>query len=345
MRRDKLWLVQTRTRSPFGRGICADGRRMSLAPFVRIVALGKGRARAMTMAEAQEAMTLVLGGDAAPEAVGALLMVMRLRGETPEEIAGFTTALRAHVTGKLPKADLDWPSYAAGRTRGQPWFLAAARLVAQAGYPVLLHGWNSHQATGASVRAALGDVGIAQVDWTDASATLARDGIAYVPLEQMQPRLMDLLRLRDVFGLRSCINTVLRMLNPASAPVALQGVFHPSYRELQRDAALLLSQPTLRVLKGGGGEFEHHPAKDITLHGLTQGAIWEGTTGAPLTGHQRLSETTSTLSQVWHGEQADDFAAAIITSTAALALSAVGAAKPEALAQDLWQSRHRSAAA
>jgi anthranilate phosphoribosyltransferase len=319
---------------------------MTLAPYVAILGRGQGRARSLTQDEAFAAMQIILRGDAAPEALGALLMLLRMKGEVAAEIAGFTAAARASLPawqGSAPA--VDWPSYAAGRTRGQPWFLASARLVAQAGYPVLLHGWNSHQATGASVRAALGDVGIAQVDWTDASATLARDGIAYVPLEQMQPRLMDLLRLRDVFGLRSCINTVLRMLNPAAAPVALQGVFHPSYRELQRDAALLLSQPTLRVLKGGGGEFEHHPAKDITLHGLTQGAIWEGTTGAPLTGHQRLSETTSTLSQVWHGEQTDDFAAAIITSTAALALSAVGAAKPEALAQDLWQSRHRSAAA
>jgi anthranilate phosphoribosyltransferase len=319
---------------------------MTLAPYVAILGRGQGRARSLTQDEAFAAMQIILRGAAAPEALGALLMLLRMKGEVAAEIAGFTAAARASLPawqGSVPA--VDWPSYAAGRTRGQPWFLAAARLVAQAGYPVLLHGWNSHQATGASVRAALGDVGIAQVDWTDASATLARDGIAYVPLEQMQPRLMDLLRLRDVFGLRSCINTVLRMLNPAGAPVALQGVFHPSYRELQRDAALLLSQPTLRVLKGGGGEFEHHPAKDITLHGLTQGAIWEGTTGAPLTGHQRLSETTSTLSQVWHGQQTDDFAAAIITSTAALALSAVGAAKPEALAQDLWQSRHRSAAA
>jgi anthranilate phosphoribosyltransferase len=319
---------------------------MTLAPYVAILGRGQGRARSLTQDEAFAAMQIILRGDAAPEALGALLMLLRMKGEVAAEIAGFTAAARASLPAwQGPAPAVDWPSYAAGRTRGQPWFLAAARLVAQAGYPVLLHGWNSHQATGASVRAALGDVGITQVDWTDASAALARDGIAYVPLEQMQPRLMDLLRLRDVFGLRSCINTVLRMLNPASASVALQGVFHPSYRELQRDAALLLSQPTLRVLKGGGGEFEHHPAKDITLHGLTQGAIWEGTTGAPLTGHQRLSETTSTLSQVWHGEQTDDFAAAIITSTAALALSAVGAAKPEALAQDLWQSRHRSAAA
>jgi len=42
---------------------------MSLAPYVRIVAQGKGRARALTQDEAQQAMAIILSGSAAPEAV------------------------------------------------------------------------------------------------------------------------------------------------------------------------------------------------------------------------------------------------------------------------------------
>ncbi|MFZ3582839.1 glycosyl transferase family protein [Loktanella sp. DJP18] len=314
---------------------------MTLAPYVAILGRGQGRARSLTLDEAQAAMTCILEGAAAPEALGALLMLLRMKGEVADEIAGFTAAARASLPAwSGPRPMVDWPSYAAGRTRGQPWFLAAARLVALAGYPVLLHGWNSHQATGASMRDALGPLGIASVGWADAPGTLARDGTAYVPLEALSPALMDLLRLRDVLGLRSCINTVLRMLNPAAAPVALQGVFHPSYRELQRDAALLLGQPTLRVLKGGGGEFEHHPAKDITLHGLTGSVVWEGPTGAPVTARQRLADTDSTLAEVWHDKARDAFATAIVTSTAALALSACGVSDAERVARDLWRARH-----
>ena len=312
-----------------------------LAPYVAIHGRGQGRARSLTQAEAQAAMTIILSGDAAPEAVGALLMLMRMRGETADEIAGFTAAARAHLPvwrGTAPM--VDWPTYAAGRTRGQPWFLASARLVAQAGYPVLLHGWNASESSGAPVRAALPGLGIPQVGYADAPETLARHGIAYLPLETLSPKLMNLLRLREVLGLRSCINTVLRMLNPAVAPVALQGVFHPSYRELQRDAALLLGQPTLRVLKGGGGEFEHHPTKDITLHGLQEGTLWEGSTGTAMTGHQRLSATDSTLARVWNGMVEDDFASAIITSTASLALSALGVPDAQKTARDLWHRRH-----
>ncbi|APX89165.1 glycosyl transferase family 3 [Brevirhabdus pacifica] len=323
---------------------------MTLAPYVAILGRGQGRARSLTMPEAQAAMEVILSGRAEPEAIGALLMLLRMKGETAEEIAGLTRAAREALPplqgqGSVECVAIDWPSYAAGRTRGQPWFLAAAKLVSQAGFPVLLHGWNSHQMAAASPRAALGDLGIAQAAWGEAPAILARDRIVYVPLETMQPRLMDLLRLRDVLGLRSCINTVLRMLNPAGAPVSLQGVFHPSYRELQRDAALLLGQPALRVLKGGGGEFEHHPAKDITLHGLSDGAPWEGSTGAPVSGHRRLSETGATLAEVWHGARADPFAEAIVTSTAALALAATGLADAAPLARDLWHRRHQANAA
>lgn len=315
----------------------------TLASYVAILGRGQGRARSLTQDEAQAAMTIVLSDKAAPEATGALLMLLRMKGETACEIAGFTAAARATLPEwSAPRPMIDWPSYAAGRTRGQPWFLLAAKLVAQAGYPVLLHGWNSHQGSNASVRDALPLLGIASCTYRQAPGRLAADGIAYLALEDLSPALMRLLRLREVLGLRSCINTVLRMLNPAGAPVALQGVFHPSYRELQRDAALLLGQPSLSVLKGGGGEFEHHPTKDITLHGVRHGAAWEGGTGIALTGHQRLSETDTSLTDLWSGATQDDFATAIVTSTAALALHAANVNDPHLTAQHLWHSRQRA---
>lgn len=317
-----------------------------LAPFVAILGRGQGRARSLTQDEAFAAMTTILAERAAPEAVGALLMLLRMKGETAPEIAGFTAAARAHLrpwTGPPPA--FDWPSYAAGRTRGQPWFLLSAKLVARAGYPVLLHGRNSHQSANAPVRDALSGLGIARAGWADAPTRLAEDGIAYLPLEDISPGLLRLLQLRDVLGLRSCINTVLRMLNPAGADTALQGVFHPSYRELQRDAALLLGQGDLCVLKGGGGEFEHHPTKDISLYGVRDGTSWEGSTGVRHDGRQRLSETTCGLIDLWTGTAHDDFATSIVTSTAALALDAHGVPDAAAVARDLWARRHLSQAA
>ena len=318
----------------------------SLAAYVRILAQGQGRARSMTQDEAESAMALMLSGAPAPEAVGAILMLLRMKGETAPEIAGFTAAARGALPGGWPgpAPDLDWPSYAAGRTRGLPWFLLSARLVARLGHRVLLHGWNSHQSAHASVRASLGDLGI-PVCQTTAAAVQALDAgnIAYLPLETLSPALMRLLGLREVLGLRSCVNTVLRMLNPGSAPAAVQGVFHPPYRELQADAAQLLRQPALSVLKGGGGEFEHHPTKDIAIFGLRNGAPWTGTTGIHADGRRRLAETLNDpadLAAIWQGRKTDDFAEAVVISTAALALDTLGVADPEATAAHAWAARH-----
>ena len=319
---------------------------MTLATFVQVLGRGQGRARSLTQEEAHAAMTAMLAEDAAPEAIGAILMLMRMKGETAEEIAGFAAAARASLGpwhGARPA--LDWPSYAAGRTRGLPWFLLAARLVADAGVPVLLHGWNSHQGDVASLRAALPILGLRPAGTpAEAASHLRGEGIAYLPLEILSPGLMRLLRLRDTLGLRSCVNTVCRMLNPAGAPAAVQGVFHPPYRELQSDAGALLGLGRLSVLKGGGGEFEHHPGKEIALFGLRDGRRWTGAAPQLVDGHRRLADAPSdprALGAIWRGEIRDPFAEAIVLSTAALALDAAGCDAPHRRAGALWAERAR----
>lgn len=319
---------------------------MSLAPFIHAMGRGPGRARSLTQDEAREAMRLILSGEAAPEAVGALLMLMRYRGETAAEIAGFVGALRDDIAPfPGPAPDIDWPSYAAGRSRGLPWFLLSARLMAQAGLRVLIHGQNSHQASRANVRDALAPVGIpVATGMADAARLLAGPGIAYLPLEGFSAPAARLLALRGVLGLRSAINTTLRCLNPGRARVSLQGVFHPPYRALQTDAGRLLGQPAQGIIKGGGGEFERNPMKDVELFTL------QGVDLAPalLSETRRLSESGHTdpgaLQALWSGALHDPFAAAVVTGTAALGLFTAGHCATLAqglhLAETHWAERH-----
>ncbi len=310
---------------------------MTLAAHVRTLGRGPGRARSLTRDEAADAMRLMLSGSAAPEAVGALLMLLRMKGETADEIAGLAGAAAA-MAPALPPVDLDWPSYAAGRTRGQPWFLLSARLVADAGHRVLLHGWNG--ADGA-VRGGLRAAGIGTATDPDQAARLLdRDRIAYMPLEALHPALFDLLRLREVLGLRSCVNTVCRMLNPAGARASVQGVFHPSYRLLQADAARHLGWSALSVIKGAGGEFERNPAKDIAAFGLRAGAPWEATLPATRAETRRLSESAALCPEaLWQGRQGAPFEIDIVTGTTALALDTLGETRAPARARLLWQTR------
>lgn len=309
---------------------------MSLANHVRTLGRGPGRSRALTRAEAEEAMSLMLSDKAAPEAIGALLMLLRMKGETADEIAGFAHAAQKAIVPVIG-VDLDWPSYAAGRTRGQPWFLLSARLVAQAGHRVLLHGWNGSDG---AVRTGLAAAGIAMArDGDDASALLQRDGIAYLPLEAAHPRLFDLLNLRQVLGLRSCMNTVCRMLNPGAASASVQGVFHPSYRLLQVDAAARLGWPALSVIKGGGGEFERHPGKQIDVFGLRLGQPWRAAQTTLMDDTRRLSETNLDVSTVWTHGAPGSFEESVVLGTAALALDTLGHPESRIEAKQQWDNR------
>ena len=314
---------------------------MSLGQYVQIVGRGPGRSRSLSMQEAQAAMALMLSGRAAPEATGALLMLLRMKGETAGEIAGFAAAAVESLP-VMPQPDLDWPSYAAGRTRGLPWFLLSARLVAAAGYRVMLHGWNG--AGSDAMRAAIGQAGIPVcLTAQDAKAMLDRGGIAYVPLAAISKPLFDLLALRDKLGLRSCINTVVRMQNPAGARASVQGVFHPSYRPLQVEAAELLGWHALTVIKGGGGEFECHPAKDIAAFGLRGHAPMQIAVPASRAEARRLDDGATDpgrLAALWSGALDDCFAEAIVLGTATLALDTLCHPEPAAAASDLWARRH-----
>lgn len=300
---------------------------MSLADYVRILGRGPGRSRSLTREEAYSAMTLMLRDDADGEAVGAVLMLLRMKGETAEEIAGFAAAARAALS-LLPPVDLDWPSYAAGRTRGAPWFLMSAKEVAEAGHRVLLHGWNGADL---KVRTGLRQAGIPMTTSIyDAAMALDTGGIAYIPLETLQPGLLRLLALRDVLGLRSCVNTVCRMLNPAGAASSVQGVFHPSYRMLQADAAAHLAWQNLTVIKGGGGEFERNPSKECAAFGLRKGEVWEAVLPAMVPSVRRLADPTGLhFSDRWFKGTPDGFEQAIIHATTAAALDTLAQSAPD----------------
>ncbi len=87
--------------------------------FVAILGRGKTKQRHLTFEESREAMEMLLAGDTHPEQVGAFLMLLRLKEESPEEIAGFAAGTRAtfDLPTDLPKVDLDWSAYAGRRVQ------------------------------------------------------------------------------------------------------------------------------------------------------------------------------------------------------------------------------------
>jgi anthranilate phosphoribosyltransferase len=312
------------------------------AQYVRILARGPGRSRALTFEEARAAMRMIVAGEAEPVQLGAMLMLMRYRQESSEELAGFVAALREGFAAPATAPDLDWPSYAAGRTRGAPWFLLSALLLAENGVRVLMHG----PAKSALARG-LRELGIApSADLSDAAASLARANFAFLPLGTFAPVAQDLLGLRPLLGLRSPANSVARLLNPMAAPGVIQGVFHPAYRDLQRGAGILLGQNRLAVFKGGGGEAERNPDKACRVFALDNGNSvdedWPALAGATIP----IPESEPTLAAMWRGESEDEGIKRTIIATAAVALRLTRRAGDLAAADDMaramWAGRARA---
>ena len=314
--------------------------------FVATLGRGPGRSRALTRAEARKAMAMVLAGQADPHQVGAFLMLLRYRGEDPHEIAGLVEAARAAagVPATEFAADLDWPSYGAGRTRAAPWFLLAALALARGGVRVLMHGSNSFSG-GIAVEQALPALGLAPATSVDeACRLLDASGFAYLPLRCLLPRLDDLLELRRLFGLRSPVNTVARLLDPAQARAGVDGVFHPPYIAVHLGVAERLARPRLLVVKGAGGEAERTPGKPGTAY------LWDGTRcqelslpGEYLAPADQSVETLDTFAAVWRGEAAPARPLATILATLGLALLALG--RPDAEADGIWRERALAPAA
>src|SRR5471030_1013507 len=100
------------------------------AQFVRILGKGKRGARNLTREEAREAMGMLLDEKVEDTQLGAFLMLLRHKEESPEELAGFTEAVRERLNAPSLNVDVDWPTYA-GKKRHLPWYLLAAKCLAE----------------------------------------------------------------------------------------------------------------------------------------------------------------------------------------------------------------------
>lgn len=272
-----------------------------------------------------------------------MLMLLRYRGEAPAEMVGLVEATREH--SGLPwrfsvPVDLDWPSYADGRTRGLPWYLLSALLLAKSGRRVLMHGPVSGPGRQALVKClALLDIGHATTN-AEAEASLAATHFVYVPTEAANSELAELLALRGVLGLRSPLNTVGRMLDPGGALASIDGVFHPAYVELHLAVAALLGH-SIVVLKGGGGEAEWSGVKPLTLATSEGEKILPslGTDGKP------VSAAPADLVAMWRGERFDRGGEDAVIATAAAGLHAITRGEAGACiaeARSLWSGRNHA---
>jgi len=317
------------------------------AKFIQILGKGQRGARDLTQQEAQQAMNMILSGQVEPVQLGAFLMLMRVKEETAEEIAGFAGASRNTLVrpADAPAIELDWASYA-GKRRQLPWYLLSALLLASHGVRVLMHGIDGGSADRIYIPQAMLSLGLTpSTSLEGACKQIVESNFAFIPLRALSDELDRMLNFKSLLGLRSPIHTIIRNLNPLAAPTSIMGIFHPGYDETHQQAAALLDDHSLTVFKGEGGEAERNPDTACKVKMLLAGKMLDEEWPA-LFNRKHLKDESMDVSRLgflWRGEIEDEYGTAAVVGTAAIALRATGRAdniaNAEALAAKLWESR------
>lgn len=319
------------------------------APYIRILGKGKRGSRGFTLEEAYASMTMILKDQVTAEQLGAFLMLLRVKEETPEEVAGFVRAVRDFIhSPDSPKADLDWSSYA-GKRRHSPWYVLSALILAENGIRVCMHGAEGHTAGRLYTSEVLAPLGIKVANTLDeAISHINEKNFCYMPLHAISTRLKDIIELRTLLGLRSPVHTVGRMINPLHAPYSIQAIFHPGYQKVHQQAAQIMGETNLAVFKGEAGEVERNPDTECTVSSV-YGTDMSDELWPALFEKRHMKEEIldpRRLSAVWRGEQANEYGEAAVISTAAIALKLMGKASSAAAAMEqadaMWQNRDKS---
>ncbi len=317
--------------------------------FIRILGRGKKGARSLTQDEAETAMGMILDGHVEPEQLGAFLMLVRVKEETPEEVAGFVTAVRKRMAlpGSIPAVDVDWSSYA-GKRRHLPWYIPSVLAMVDSGMKIFMHGLKGRKDDRLYTPDVLSQLGIPVCNsLSEAATTVTTEGFAYVGLDNFFPRLQQLIDLRDLLGLRSPVHTVSRMLNPFDAPCQMQGIFHPGYQEIHQGAATLLNQSRMAVIKGDGGEIECNPDAPCPVYTSHNGE--QSVTEWPAlysTRHVKPAQLDiSGLRGVWKGTEKNEYGEGAIIMTIAVTLFTKGDTDSYndsiSKAHDIWNTRNK----
>ncbi len=319
------------------------------AKFIRTLGRGKQGSRSLSQDEAFEAMSMIMEGHIEPEQLGAFLMLIRVKEETPEEVAGFVRAVRQTIQlpGTIPAVDVDWSSYA-GKRRHLPWFLLSVLLLADNGIKVFMHGLQGRKDNRIYTPQVLQYFGIPVCkSLSESASTLEQNNFAYLSLTQLNPRLQQLIDLRELLGLRSPVHTVARMLNPFDAPCQMQGIFHPGYLDIHQGAAKLLNQPHMAVIKGDGGEIEASPDNSCKIYSVHDQKLTQEDWPELLSKRELKPKTLSldTMKEVWRGQAQHIYGEAAIINTLAITLYTMrkhdnreGAL---AMAKEMWNGRSK----
>lgn len=221
---------------------------MSIEPLREALRALAGQ-QALTAEQARRAFDVVMSGEATPAQVAALLMALRVKGETADEVAGAAHALRdamVRLPCERPDQLVDTCGTGGGTVQTFNISTAAALVAAGAGARVAKHGNRSFTSKSGSADV-LEALGVAIDTPVDAmSRVLVDAGIVFMYAPLMHPAMRHVGPVRRELALPTVMNIVGPLANPALAGRQVVGVSEP--RRLPLMAGALASLGTVHAL-------------------------------------------------------------------------------------------------
>jgi anthranilate phosphoribosyltransferase len=238
----------------------------SLKPALARLAAGE----TLTEAEAEAAFDIIMAGEATPAQIGALLMAMRVRGETVAELTGAVRAMRAWMAAIAAPADAIDVCGTGGDNAGTLNVSTAVTfVVAACGVPVAKHGNRalSSRTGGADVLTALGvevEAPLARLP-----AMLEAAGCAFLFAPRHHPSMRHAAGPRVELGTRTIFNLLGPLANPARVRRQLTGVFAADWARPMAETLGRLGSEAAWVVHGDGLD-------ELSLSGPNHVAALEG---------------------------------------------------------------------
>lgn len=224
----------------------------------------------LTREEAAFVFDRMMSGEATPSQMGALLMGLRVRGETVEEIAGAVSVMRAKMlTVEAPPEAVDVVGTGGDASGSYNISTCASFIVAGAGVPVAKHGNRalSSRSGAADVLAALG-VRL-DLDPAGISRCIGAAGIGFMFAPSHHPAMKHVGPTRVEMGTRTIFNLLGPLSNPAGVKRQMVGVFAKSWIVPLAEVLKALGSEKAFVVHGSDG------LDEITISGGTDIAVLE----------------------------------------------------------------------
>jgi anthranilate phosphoribosyltransferase len=224
--------------------------------------------------EAARGFDNMMSGEATPSQMGALLMALRVRGETVDEITGAVSAMREKMLRVAAPPDaIDVVGTGGDASGSFNISTCAALIVAGAGVPVAKHGNRalSSRSGAADVLAALG----VNIELTPQGVTrcIKEAGIGFMFAPAHHPAMKNVGPTRVELGTRTIFNLLGPLSNPAGVKRQMVGVFSRQWIEPLALVLKNLGSESAWVVHGSDGLDEITTAGPTYVAALESGAV------------------------------------------------------------------------